>query len=291
MNDKQISGVLVGFSFGCVAASKRDPAITSEVIKDKGASEDAGSWSNKLFPASTCQSKNTFTELRRHLGAMRAWHYANTYIWEDEIWRLLPEKRIEAYRQVVETDGKARATELLEAFIQDLPNLIDLARLARGTAFHESDYPTEPQVRAMFKYSVSYRPLPSSAGLNPVLFAEAVKELNELHQRRLAEANETLIKRFMAPLQTLSEQLKDPTRRKIGQVLSTIREFTETVPSMDLSGNTELVQMANQINAVFADITPQALREDERVRKMLGESISSAIGSLERFGNYGRKFA
>lgn len=289
---KQINGVLVAFSYGCIAGSKRDLVTTKEVTERKGAQSDAGMWSNKLFPPSTCLKRNAFTELRRHLSSMRSFHYANTYVFEDAIWRILPEKRTEAYKKIVEEEGAAEAKVRLDTFINELPTLIDLARLARGQAFKESDYPTPEQIRSSFSYAVTYRPIPTAAGLNPAQFQEAIAQIQELHQRRLVEANETLIKRFLEPLQTLSDQLKDPTNRKVGQVLGTILQLTEEIPQVDLSGNTQLQEMAAALNATFKEVTPEMIKQDENVRKMLGESVGAAIGTLERFGQFGqRKFA
>lgn len=291
MNTEQ-SSVMVAFSYGMIAGSKRDAIITKEVTDSKQAGADAGTWSNKIFPSSTCQRRNTFTELRRHLGQMRQFHYENTYIYEEEMWRILPEKRIDPYKQIVEVDGKARALELLENFINDLPNLIDLARLARGTAFHESDYPTVEQIRAKFSYSVSYRPMPSSAGLDPVRFEAAINEINALHARRLQEANQTLIERFLKPFENLAEQLAEPGHRKLKPVMESIAEFVDLVPSLDMSGNQELQALALQVKQQFASITPDMIRKDEEVQKFVGNTASTVIAALQGFGAAGqRKFA
>lgn len=287
-----INGVLVAYSYGCIAGSKRDGIITKEITEAKNAGEDAGMWSNKLFPASTCQKRNTFTELRRHLGQMRQFHYENTYVFEDEMWRILPEKRQEAYRQVVEIAGKERADEMLENFINDLPNLIDLARLARGNTFKDSDYPTVEQIRAKFSYKVSYRPIPTSAGLDPARYEAAIAEINALHARRLQEANQALIERFMKPFQNLAEQLAEPGHRKLKPVMESIAEFVDLVPSLDLSGNQELQALALQVKEKFADITPDMIRKDEEVQKFVGNTASSVIAALQGFGAVGqRKFA
>src|SRR5690349_12557845 len=130
----KISGVLAAFSYSCLSGTKRDPTITRQVLEERGASDDAGSWSNKLFPANACGKVTTFTRLRKHLGQMRAYHYNRTYLYEDAIWRILPEKAVPGYKQFMEVDGAAQAKELLEAFIEDLPNLVDMARLGRGEA-------------------------------------------------------------------------------------------------------------------------------------------------------------
>jgi len=283
---------MVAFSYGCIAGSKRDGVITKEITESKKAGDDAGTWSNKLFPASTCQKRNTFTELRRHLGQMRQFHYENTYIFEDEMWRILPEKRSDAYREIVEVGGKARALELLENFIADLPNLIDLARLARGDAFKESDYPTVEEIRAKFSYSVSYRPLPTHAGLDPVKYEAAINEIKALHARRLQEANQALIERFMKPFQNLAEQLAEPGHRKLKPVMESIAEFVDLVPSLDLSNNQELQALALQVKQQFASITPDMIRKDEEVQKFVGNTASTVIAALQGFGAAGqRKFA
>jgi hypothetical protein len=227
---------------------------------------------------------------------MYRWHMENTYTFEDEVWRILPTKRVEAYRQVVETSGHERAKELLEEFLADYPNLKDLARRpkpeGRGDLFKDSDYPDEATIRAKFVYSVSYRPLPTSGGLNPNLFADAIEKLNELHAQRLAEANTTLVTRFLEPFKLLSEQLKDPAKRKMAPVLDSIREFSQIVPSLDLSGNTELVELAQQISVTFQDITPEIIKKDEEMQRFVGQTAESVVTALSRFGGLGqRKFA
>lgn len=287
-----IEGVLCGFSYGCIAGSKRDPVITKEVTDDKHAGDDAGSWSNKLWPASACGKVNSFTTLRRHLGQIRQWHYANSFHFEDELWRILPKKRIEPYKVIVERDGKERAEELLELFILDLPNLIDLARTARGEAFKETDYPTVDEVRAKFNYQVSFRPIPNTGGLDPLLFQEAIQEINELHARRLQEANQSLIQRFLTPFETLVNQLQEPGHRKMKSVLETISEMCDLIPSLDLNGNEELRALAVSVKEKFANVSPELMKKDEEMSKMVGSTAYAVVAALQNFGNAGaRKFS
>lgn len=289
MSDKsKIEGVLACFSYGCLSGSKRDPTITHEVCEAKGAGDDAGSWSNKLFPPKVCGKKNAFTELRSHLSRIRSWHYASTFIFEDSLWRILPDKRIQAYKTVVEIDGKERAKELLEEFIQALPLLKELAQLpeGRGNAYKESDYPDEAEIREKFHYAVDYRPIPSSAGLNPELMQEAIDKLNALHAQRLQESNLSLITRFMEPFKTLQEQLQNPEGRKIKPVIESIIEITEMIPSLDLTGNSELLTAAQQMKDLFSQVKPELIKSDEEIRKMLGVTCTSV---LDRFGAVGKR--
>lgn len=289
----QIHGVLAAFSWGCLSGSKRDPTITAEVLHEKNAGDDAGSWSNKLFPPKVCGKKNAFTDLRGHLGRMRAWHYANTFVFEDSLWRILPEKRIQTYKTVVEIDGKARAKELLDDFVEALPLLKEMAKLpeGRGAAYKESDYPTPDEIREKFHYSVDYRPIPSSAGLNPELMQEAIDKLNELHAQRLQEANLSLVERFITPFKTLSEQLANPEGRKMATVIQSIRDVTAMIPSLDLSGNAELITAAQQMSALFDQVKVDALKKDEEMQKLLATTCQNVVGSLSKLQVGARKFA
>lgn len=297
MSNMEINGVLVSMRKGAgLAGSKVDKVMTVEIENDKDAGEGAGTWSNKLFPPKACGKRNSFTELRKHLNQMYGWHMTNTFVFEDEVWRILPNKRVETYKQIVEIDGKARALELLEAFLADYENLKDLARCpkpnGRGELFKESDYPDPGTIRANFHYEVDYRPIPSGAALNPLVFQEQIEKLNALHQQRLHEANIALVERFMEPFKTLAEQLKDPTKRKLAPVLEKIREFSQIIPSLDLSGNTELLELAQTVNLTFADITPDVLRQDEEMCKFVGSTAEGVVTALNRFGQLGqRKFA
>lgn len=292
MNNGKIDGVLVAFSYGVISGSKRDPTITAEVLEDHNSSQDAGAWSNRLFPASTCGKVNAYTALRKHLSQMRGFHYSNSYVMEDAIWRILPNKRVAAYKQIVEQDGKARALELLDTLINDLPNLIDLARLGRGQAFKESDYPSAQDIRDTFKYSVSYRPIPSTSDLNPAIFQDAINELNTLHQQRLQEANAALLERFIEPFKTLQEQMADPKGRKLAPVLESIREITDMIPSLDLSGNQELLATAQQMHELFAKVEVEELKKDQEMQQLLATTATNVIGSLTKMGQVGaRKFS
>lgn len=286
--NKTINGVIVAFRYGVIAGSKRDADLTRQVLDDKNAEDGAGAWSNKLFPPRSCSRRNTYTELRRHLSHLRTYVSDNTFRWEESEWRILPTRRIEAFKQYVEVEGKARANELLEAFITDLPNLIDLARIGRGQAFKESDYPTVAEIREKHKYEVDYRPLPKSEDLNPEIMQEAIQKLNELHVRRLAEANQELVSRFLKPFQTLADQLKDTKPRKIAPILESIQEFVKVIPSLDLSGNEELLGMAAMVGATFDGITAEAIRSDEEIRKRLGDTADSVVQVL---GGFKRQFA
>lgn len=288
-----VNGIMACFSYGLIAASKKDPVITHEVTQSKNAGEDAGSWSNRLWPASTCGKVNAFTRLRKHLGQMRAFHYANTYIWEDELWRLLPNSRIEAYKQIVEVDGKKLASDLLEEFLTELPAMIDLARLGRGDSFREADYPTPEEVRRKFYYEVKFRPLPDTRGLNPNLFSETIRELEELNQRRLQEANTALVARLMEPFKTLTDQLATPDKpRRITSVLGTIMEVVDLIPTLDLNGNSELQALAREVKEKFTPVSAEMIKKDEEMAKMVGSVAANVVATLQSFSAIGqRKFA
>lgn len=297
MSVTQIDGVLVAMRKGCgLSGSVIDKQMTREIEDDKNAGDGAGTWSNKLFPPKACGKKNTFTVLRKHLGQMYAWHMSKTYVFEDEVWRILPNKMVDTYRKIVETDGRSTALQLLDEFLNDYENLKDLARQpkpnGRGELFKETDYPPADLIREKFHYDVDFRPIPSGANLNPAIFQDQIDKLNQLHQQRLAEANVTLVTRFMEPFKLLQEQLKDPTKRKIAPVLDSIREFAAVVPSLDLSGNQELLEWAEQIQLSFADITAEALKKDEEMQKLLGQTCQGVVSALSHFGEQGvRKFA
>jgi len=292
----QLNGVLVAYSYSIISGSKLDPVMTEQIEADNEAGKGAGRWSNVLFPPKACGRVNSFTNLRKHLGRMRKFTHENSYIFEDGLWRILPEKRIELYKDVVETEGRPKAKELLEVFLDDLPALKERAARprpeGRGELYKESDYPSADLIRSKFKYDVTYRPIPTSAGLNPNLMRDAIDQLNALHVQRLAEANTALVTRFLQPFQLLSEQLKDPTKRKMGPVLDTIRELAASVPSLDLSGNQELLAIASQIEISYKDMTPEVIKRDEDLAKFVGATCESVVSALERFGQLGqRRFA
>lgn len=297
MSATNIPGVLAAFSYGCVSGSKRDPLITKEVLDDKNAGDGAGAWFNKLFPPKACGRVNSFTRLKSHLSHMRGYFYSTTFVYEDQIWRILPEKRIPAFKQTVEQDGQETAKQLLEEFIAELPDLKAKAAMpkeqgGRGDAYKEDDYPSVDEIREKFKYAVDYRPIPNGSSLNPALMAEAIEKLNAMNEQRLKDANAALVQRFLDPLQKLAEQLMNPEKKKIKTVLESLLEIADLVPTLEMAGNQQLITLAQGITETFKNVTPELLRKDESLQKLVGESVNSWVGALSSFGEIGsRKFA
>lgn len=285
-----VQGYMVRLQMSSLPSSKANKSITAEVVDLKKADRDAGTWSDRLFPVSSCGKDNAYTRLRRLICNLRRLHYENTHAWDDDIWRVLPAKRVDYYRQHIQQDGEEKFGELLLALIMDLPELVEKAKAGRRQAFRAEDYPDSEELHSLCKFEVSYRPMVDPTVLDKSLFSESIQEIEANARMRVAQSNQALVQRFLEPLELLGQQLADPSKRRMAPVLDTIRNTCDMVSQLDMAGNQELQEAAERIRVTFQEVTPDMIRKDDKLAELLKQEAQTAINTL-RFAQPGaRKF-
>ncbi len=191
----------------------QDKATKEEVLATKGArSKRAASVSKHLF--SECPALDAIKALR---GEAYLWFRKETMPWDDNGGRLITTKR---YLQTMDQAAKyeQRFNALVNAFLGVYQTEISKQAFENGALFDRSEYPSEDEVRAKFRFALNVSPVPTSGDFRVDIGHEAAKQLAEQYERLAAER--------------MSAALAEPWQRIKEQVLW-VKERMEAVLAYD----------------------------------------------------------
>jgi hypothetical protein len=191
----------------------QDKATKEEVLATKGArSKRAASVSKHLF--SECPALDAIKTLR---GEAYLWFRKETMPWDDNGGRLITTKR---YLQTMDQAAKyeQRFNALVNAFLGVYQTEISKQAFENGALFDRSEYPSEDEVRAKFRFALNVSPVPTSGDFRVDIGHEAAKQLAEQYERLAAER--------------MSAALAEPWQRIKDQVLW-VKERMEAVLAYD----------------------------------------------------------
>ena len=191
----------------------QDKATKEEVLATKGArSKRAASVSKHLF--SECPALDAIKALR---GEAYLWFRKETMPWDDNGGRLITTRR---YLQTMDQAAKyeQRFNALVNAFLGVYQTEISKQAFENGALFDRSEYPSEDEVRAKFRFALNVSPVPTSGDFRVDIGHEAAKQLAEQYERLAAER--------------MSAALAEPWQRIKDQVLW-VKERMEAVLAYD----------------------------------------------------------
>jgi hypothetical protein len=191
----------------------QDKATKEEVLATKGArSKRAASVSKHLF--SECPALDAIKALR---GEAYLWFRRETMPWDDNGGRLITTRR---YLQTMDQAAKyeQRFNALVNAFLGVYQTEISKQAFENGALFDRSEYPSEDEVRAKFRFALNVSPVPTSGDFRVDIGHEAAKQLAEQYERLAAER--------------MSAALAEPWQRIKDQVLW-VKERMEAVLAYD----------------------------------------------------------
>jgi len=191
----------------------QDKATKEEVLATKGArSKRAASVSKHLF--SECPALDAIKTLR---GEAYLWFRKETMPWDDNGGRLITTRR---YLSTMDQAAKyeQRFNALVNAFLGVYQTEISKQAFENGALFDRSEYPTEDEARAKFRFALNVSPVPTSGDFRVDIGHEAAKVLAEQYERLAAER--------------ISTALAEPWQRIKDQVLW-VKERMEAVLAYD----------------------------------------------------------
>ena len=206
----------------------QDKATKEEVLATKGArSKRAASVSKHLF--SECPALDAIKALR---GEAYLWFRRETMPWDDNGGRLITTKR---YLQTMDQAAKyeQRFNALVNAFLGVYQTEISKQAFENGALFDRSEYPSEDEVRAKFRFALNVSPVPTSGDFRVDIGHEAAKQLAEQYERLAAE-------RMSAALAEPWQRIKDQVlwvKERMEAVLAYDPDAVEEQPVTDADGN------------------------------------------------------
>lgn len=276
------SAMLCELSISTWTGRKKDKRASEEVTTSNKASAGVANVSKKLL--ADCAELMAIQKLTANIRNM---HYNMTMPWSDTGLRLLPTAQYFKYHEQM-TAMQHEYNSLVDTFLRDYDNEIINAQLKLGDLFDPFEYPTVDSLRHKFGFRLSYIPLPDAGDFRIDVGNEATDQIRTEYQsyysRQLENAMNDVWQRAYDALSRMSERLdyQDNENKKIFRdtLVSNVTDMVELLHVCNVTGDSQMSALANQLDETLRGVTPDALREDAYLRAETKRTVDQVIKSL-----------
>ena len=206
-------------------------------------------------------------------GDARQFHYTYTLPWATEGPRILPAAAFVTYAEHMRTykqEFEAAAAE----FTRDYQTMKGQARNLLGTLYNANDYPADIADRFLFRWTVL--PLPD-AGDFRVHLAQAeidnIKEqITEDLQTATSGAMREVWQRLYEGVSKMAERLNTPDAVFRNSLVENLRELCKLLPLLNLTQDTRLDTLGQEIEARLNYHEPSTLRNNNKMRNQVAQA-------------------
>lgn len=287
--------LLASLSFSLPRQSRQLPREAHKVEENNNAQHGVVRVSSFYFQQmSGKETIDALSDLKRCMGEWRKEHMRLTRPWDQGNTRLLPAVLIPQY-----LDVKSKFEELMPGKVEEfLAVYVDwevTAPYRMGSLYRADDFPSRDQCREDIAWNTAMIPLPTGEQWQRIslisadLAADMERSTNEQIARAVEEARKQTWTDVLAPIQHIVDTLSKDKPRIFSSLIGNLNSMLELVPAFNLSGDTDLNQLAAEARTTLSGIDPEELRQDPEVRR---QTLQNAQELLTRFAGLGqRKFA
>lgn len=282
-------GILIRAKVTVMTFTKQDREISDEITASKKAARNAGRYTKQLFA--------DMPELKQLLNDRQTWYnYIQrvTYPWDGE-WGYLPTMRIAAVLSEIDA-RKAKSMELLENFINAMPQAISNEAFAQGDMFNPDDYPSADEVRSKFRIIVQTMNVPEGdyrVQIATHLADDLQRDFEQQTRDIIGEIHAKQQEQLVKVMQSLSHCCETETviddkgevkvrRRKLYEsTLTDALELCDTFAQFNLTNDAALDEASRNLRKVLEGVTIDQLRNSETKRVEVKTGVDDI---LSKFG-------
>lgn len=213
-------------------------------------------------------------------GALRAYHAAHTRPWLDGGTRVLPPTLYMDYaRDTTKLVEKFNAE--VSKFLSEYDRVREDAVKSLGDLFDPLDYPSD--IAAKFSAKITYLPFPDSSDFR-LDIAELDTSMVEARLAEIAESGDReLVERMLAVVSKAKETLATPDKIFRDTLVSNLAETSEIVEKLNISENTCVSELAQEVKQLAGSVDPDTLRKDTAARSSAAAKLAKIQAKLEGF--------
>lgn len=206
----------------------------------------------------------------------------------DEAYRIIPTS---SYFKFAEEMGELSMhfdTKKHE-FLREYDNIKRKARLVLGSLYDERDYPASWDLDAKIRFKLSSSVLPditafdNLAGLTPDAVETLKEQAVEAQNQKIEQALHDLFDRLFTSLHKAHVKLSNADSIFRDTLIGNIKDALYAVETLNLTGNQELIALADEVKATLDNIEPEDLRKDKKLRQTTADSAKQLLDKMEEF--------
>lgn len=290
--DITTKAMLVALTIKSWSGAKIDKRVSQDVAAREGADNDAGNYSKKLV------AKDALADVKAISGEARTRHYEYTLPWSQDGARILPSAMHAKYAaDMRELQDKFELA--VKSFMADYEGQILLAQRRLGSMFVEADYPSPQDIESKFSWDINIMPIPSGNDFRVSLsedMTKAIRQDIETKTNKAAQdATRSLFERVAKTISHMAESLEDygeviDEKGKIKKinpfrdsVVGNIQELVDLLPALNITGDSALTAVTENIKKGLLNASAQDLREDPALRRDVARDARKVLEDMEGY--------
>lgn len=273
--------MIVNLSIGRWYGFARDAELGRSVAITHHADEDATNVNKRLMPSKVLRDVNSsLTTIRNHF-------YANTLPWHDKGGRLLTRKLFTKFIEEHEALVK-KAEAAIEKFITvDYPAERDRAEFRMGEVFNPSDYPSQSELRAMYRVQLDFEPVGDSGDFRVEMDKKHLDSVRQSIERnvnaRIQTAMREVWERLAKTLRHFHDRMAEEDARFKRATVDNLREIVEVLPALNVLDDPDLEAIRIDIANHLADLDPVELRDNDELRREVSGEAKRIMDTMDGF--------
>jgi hypothetical protein len=279
------SGMIVNVEVNVWSATKQDQTISKEVTTAHNADDKAARVVKHLLAGDPTHKK-----LLNHRQTIYNWVKKRTYDWSGSN-RYLPVSMLQKFKS--EFNALENEYEMLkQEFVAKYPDIVAGMAFKQGSMFDANEYPSADQVASKFRIKLFVHPVPENDFR--VAIANDIKEELEKHyaleanskvEEIMRDATERLvefIKRIAHACREVEAEGDGKVRRpKVYEgTIDGAKEMCELLKEFNLTGDSRLEDMRQDLLATLNDVTAKDIRESDATRSHVKSEMDKIMNKF-----------
>ena len=286
------SSMLVSVDVNVWTATKQDRGISEEVKTMKNAESGTGKFTKNLF-AKNPKHKTKHHRIVNLQQLINKWAKESTYRW-NKTQNLLPTVDLEKFKAEYEK-YESEFTTAVEDFLENYQPLVSDEKFKQGDMFDENDYPSIEVLRQKFKMRLYVAEVPShdfrcqvSQDTADDLRVEYQQQANDIVNKVLTQQKVRIVD-FLSRLSSNIDEdekvdkngnttyKKKPIKEKL---VNEIRDWVKTTKDFNPSNDSNLSNVANDIEKVMSGVSTDLLRDSDSTRAEVKQGIDDILSKF-----------
>jgi hypothetical protein len=255
-----------------------DRTTTQEVLVERKAEGDAGSFEKNLVPPKSLQPVT-----QAHSRARSA-HYRLTLPWDENGVRIIAATALMEYTKVMD-DERAKCEKAYRDFLNVYPNLMNDAPRRMGTRlFNPDDFPSVGELQRCFAFEMKLGAVPSKADfrvdLGHEMQARIQRDIESTVTERFAGAQRDLWERLLDTVKHFAKTMADDEKVFRNSTVEKLSDLAMLAPRLSLVPDPRLDEICKDILAITQGVEPSDFREDATLRRESAEDAEAVLARI-----------
>lgn len=201
--------------------------------------------------------------------------------------RLLPNDRY--FRYVKAMAGHMQEVQqAVDEFCNNFPKYVQIAQQHLGTAFDASEYPSVSEIRSRFGLDFDFSPIPKGndfQGLTDAAVQKLADKLEERSRTMAENAMQELWDRAYELVERAHTNYNKPDAKWHFTLPQKLNQLPADMRELNVTKDDRIERLADDIEKHLTGYEADAIREDDALKRRLGEAATRILKDMEEIAN------